>query len=366
VRFQSFQFLPATAGSPIFPNVFSAIPQGTSGRPDVVFASADFSSPLIYQGQLSLEHELFSNFTLSGIYMATRGQRMPLFRDTNYFPAAQNVTYTVFADPRVGSATTCAGAIERTVSLPFYPGPSTNRPNAAYGRITAAESVVNTWYHGFVVQAKHRFTRGFQMQASFTVSKAIDNDQISQTFSAANQPLDPANVRQDYSLSNFDQRKRFTASAYWVLPFHGISSRPLRLALDGFQLSGILSLGDGRPYSALISGNPTPSGISTGILGVGGSTRVPWAGRNTLTGPGLATTDMRLARALRFSERMKLELIFEAFNVFNRTNITQINTTKYNLVNQVLFPRTDFATTSETGSNLLRERQLQLGARFTF
>jgi hypothetical protein len=291
---------------------------------------------------------------------------MPMFRDANLFPSTQNVLYTVCAQPRVGSSTTCTGDIERTVSLPFFPGPSTNRPNPAYGRITAAESVVNTWYHGFVVQAKHRFSQGFQMQASFTVSKAIDNDQISQTFSSPNQPLNPFNVRDDYSLSNFDQRKRFSASAYWILPFHNLGSRPLRLALDGFQLSGIVAFGDGRPFSPGISGNPTPSGISTGILGVGGSSRVPWEGRNTLTTPGLATTDMRLARAFRLSERMKLEFIFEAFNVFNRVNITGINTTQYNLVNLVLFPRTDFATTQETGSNLLRERQLQLGARFTF
>ena len=93
---------------------------------------------------------------------------------------------------------------------------------------------------------------------------------------------------------------------------------------------------------------------------------MPWVGRNTFTSPGLATTDLRVARAIRFSERMKLELIWEAFNLFNRVNVTAINTTQYNLVGSTLFPRTDFQTTRETGTNLSRERQMQLGARFTF
>ena len=63
---------------------------------------------------------------------------------------------------------------------------------------------------------------------------------------------------------------------------------------------------------------------------------------------------------------LKLELIAEAFNLFNRVNITRINVAQYNIRGSVLFPRPDFASIQETGNNLTRERQLQLGARFTF
>ena len=366
VRFQSFSFQPATAGSPLFPQVFAAIPQGTSARPDVVVASSDFSNPLIYQGQFSIEQELFQNFTVTGIYLATRGQRMPLFRDTNLFPSNQQVAYAVCGAPQVTGSTTCS-QIQQTASVPFFPGPSTNRPNAAYGRITVVDSVVNTWYHGFVFQAKQRFSKGFQMQASLTISKAIDDDQSSITFSTFNQPLNPFDVRGDRSLSDFDQRKRFSMSGYWILPFGGIESRPVRAILNGFQLSGILNLADGRPYSGGINGNPGPSFVqSGGILGVGGSNRVPFVGRNTFTSPGFASVDVRLARAFRLSERMKLELIWEAFNLLNRTNVTGLNTLQYNVVGTTLFPRPDFGTASATGTNLVRERQMQLGARFSF
>ncbi len=365
IRFQRFQFLPATSGSPLFPTVFSGIPQGTAGRPDAVFASADFTNPLIYQMELTIEQELFRNFTVSGVYMSTRGQRLPLFSDMNLFPTTQQATYPVCAVPRAGTSTTCS-QVERTISVPFFLGPNTNRPFPAYGRLTIAESVVNTWYNGFVIEAKHRFSRGFQMRASLTISKAHDNDQSSQTFTGTNQPLNPLNVRQDYSLSDFDQRKRFTVAAHWIPPFDKIGSTAVRKALNGFQLSTIVILADGRPYSGTISGDPSPQGVTTGLLGVGGSSRAPWVGRNTFTTPGLATVDVRVARAIRFTERIKLELIAEAFNLANRVNITRINATQYDLTSNVLFPRTDFATRAETGSNLLRERQLQLGARFTF
>jgi hypothetical protein len=102
------------------------------------------------------------------------------------------------------------------------------------------------------------------------------------------------------------------------------------------------------------------------LLGVGGSSRVPFRGRNVFTGPGGATVDSRLAREFRIKERMRVQFIAEAFNLFNRNNVTSITTTEYNIRSTVLFPRTDFRAVSATGTNLMRERQLQLGARFVF
>jgi hypothetical protein len=180
--------------------------------------------------------------------------------------------------------------------------------------------------------------------------------------------LNATNLRQDYALSDFDQRKRFTMSGYYVPPFSRIQNRYLRNALDGFQLSAILALYDGRPFSGSLSGNPTPAGTTSGPLGMGGSSRMFWVGRNVYTSPGGATLDARLAREFRIKERMRLQLIAESFNVLNRLIISRINTTAYSVGSgtTVLFPRTDFKTMSEAGSNLVRERQYQLGARFQF
>jgi hypothetical protein len=361
-RFKSYSFIPTTAGSPLFPNVLADVPTGAAGRPDAVFAAADFANPLIYQMEFSIEQEVFKNFTLTGTYLSSRGQRLPLFRDTNLFPQTQSATYTVCADPQVGSSTTCSN-VARTFTVPFFSGA---RPNPNFGYLTSAESVVNSWYNGFVLQAKKRFSHGIQLQASLTIAKAQDNGQSLITFTSTNQPLNPFDLRQDYALSNLDQRKRFTMSAVWQPSLAGVSSRAVRGAFGGFQLSGILMLADGRPYSGGTSGNPTPAGILGGLIGVGGSSRVPFVGRNTFTDPGAAVVDVRLAREFKFTERLRWQIMVEGFNIFNRVLITGINATQYNVRGAVLFPNPAFQSISSTGTNLMRERQYQLGTRFTF
>ncbi|MBZ5579822.1 MAG: carboxypeptidase regulatory-like domain-containing protein [Acidobacteriia bacterium] len=361
-RFKSYSFIPSSAGSPVFPNVLPAVPSGSGAKSDVVFATSDFAQPLIYQAQFSVEQEIFHNFTLSAVYMLNRGTRLPVFVDTNLYPSTQTATYTVCGSPQVGSSTACANPAS-TFTVPFWSGA---RPNTNYGYMTAVESVVNTWYNGLVIQAKKRFSKGFQLQAGFTWSKAQDDDQNSTTFTASNTPMNSFDLKNDYSLSDFDQRRRFSLSGVWQLPTGNIQSKPLRRIVHGFQLSGILTLADGRPYSGTTSGNPSPAGILGGLLGVGGSSRVPFVGRNTMTNPGVANADARLAREIKFSERMRLQLIFEAFNVTNRVQITGINTTQYNVRTLTLFPRTDFQQVSGAGTNLFGPRQLQLGARFSF
>ena len=366
VRFKSYSFIPTTAGSPLFPSVLSSIPSGSGVKSDVVFATPDFANPVIYQTQFSVEHEFFHNFTLSAVYMLNRGQRMPVYVDTNLFAPTQTATYTVCGSPQVGSSTSCANPVG-AFSVPFFSGA---RPNPNYGYLTGVESVVNTWYNGLVIQARKRFSKGFQLQAGFTWSKAQDDDQNSTTFTATNSPMNPFDLKNDYSLSDFDQRKRFTLSGVWQLPTQNIQSKTLRAIVNGFQLSGILTLADGHPYSGSTSGNPSPAGIQGGLLGVGGSgnayNRVPFIGRNTYTYPGIANGDARIARDFKFTERVRLQLIFEAFNVTNRVQITGLNTTQFNVRSTTLFPRTDFQTISSAGTNLNRERQLQLGARFSF
>ena len=49
-------------------------------------------------------------------------------------------------------------------------------------------------------------------------------------------------------------------------------------------------------------------------------------GRNTLEGPGFASFDMRVAREFRLNERVTAEFSGDFFNLFNRTNITDLNT----------------------------------------
>jgi hypothetical protein len=198
----------------------------------------------------------------------------------------------------------------------------------------------------------------------------MDDDQNSQTFTTSESALNPLNLKQDYSLSDFDQRKRFTLQGVWELPTHGIQNPWTKRLVDGFQISGIVVAADGRPYSGSISGSPGAPGVvgtTSGPIGVGGSSRFPGVGRNTFIGPGAASLDMRLSRDIRIKEHIRWSLIAETFNLTNRYEITSINTTQYSIGGgTILFPQSSFQTRSGAGTNLFGPRQFQLGTRFTF
>ncbi len=89
--------------------------------------------------------------------------------------------------------------------------------------------------------------------------------------------------------------------------------------LRDFKFSSLLSAQSGRRYNVFAgsdaNGDGNPLSDRPGVLG-----------RNTLEGPGFATFDMRVAREVRINERVSAEFSFDLFNLFNRTNITDLNT----------------------------------------
>ena len=52
-------------------------------------------------------------------------------------------------------------------------------------------------------------------------------------------------------------------------------------------------------------------------------------GRNVLQGPGLATTDLSLAKRFALTERFNLQFRAEFFNMFNRANFNTPNPVVY-------------------------------------
>ena len=237
-------------------------------------------------------------------------------------------------------------------------------------------------------------SHGVELLANYTFSRSIDDGAVAGangTFYGTDWPLDPKNQVQENSLSDLDQRYRFVGSAvYAPQMFSHLSSKPLRLALDGFSFSLIGTVSAGQPVFAQISGFPS-GGVDYGVTGgevtnTGGSTggRPPQYGRNTIIGPGLRNVDFRIMREFRIYERARLQFIGEAFNIFNHTNIAAVNTTAFNFVaaggtltstikcpttsNGCLSPNAAFlAPTSSTSTNgLYGSRQLQFSAKLVF
>ena len=65
---------------------------------------------------------------------------------------------------------------------------------------------------------------------------------------------------------------------------------------------------------------------------------------------------------------MNLEFLAEGFNLTNRTQVTNVNSTEYNLnfTTGIYTASSTFGQVTETGATLFRERQIQLAARFEF
>jgi hypothetical protein len=109
-------------------------------------------------------------------------------------------------------------------------------------------------------------------------------------------------------------------------------------------------------------------------MGTGGQQRLPLLGRNSFRYGNFYNTDLRLSRRIYFGERRELELLGEAFNLFNHENVTGRSATLYTVYNSysgssstpLLQYDSDFNTPTAAASTLYRERELQFGARLYF
>ena len=95
-------------------------------------------------------------------------------------------------------------------------------------------------------------------------------------------------------------------------------------------------------------------------------------GRDTMISPGLANMDISVQKNFRVTENQKLQFRAEAFNLFNRVNLSNPGTTPYSssdVPSSAAFgvPTTNCANNGcQISSTDLRPRTLQLGLKYTF
>jgi hypothetical protein len=349
---------------PIYPNLLVPVGSTTTNvvvRPAVQYFANNFQLPLIHQTDLVLERQISRNTAVSISYLGSFGKYLPNFVDTNLPPPAGTVTYNVADGP-------FAGQVYR---FPYFLGA---RPNPAFNQITEIRSDVFSKYHALVLQANRRLTDGLQFQMNYTLSRASDNGQSSVTFTSNNLPFNAFDQTAENSLSNFDRRHKFVASVVYNTDFASLKDNAAgRAIFNGWTFAPILNAFSGARYTGTINGNFTPAsfGLSGstpggGVNGSGGSGRFAGAPRNFFKQPKIWYFDMRVSRRFHIKENMNFEVLAEGFNLFNRTQVTTVQTTLYNLSGTTLSLNPAFGSTTGADSTLFRERQIQLGARFQF
>jgi hypothetical protein len=289
-------------------------------------ASSDYASAYTQQASLGVQHAWNGNLVINANYLFVSGLRILRSRDRNLLPAPVDPGLGV----RVWSLTARGPDLFRDVSLV---------------QDNVYESTGRSFYHGITLELESRVSRRIRVNANYTLSKAID-DVVD--FNADFQPNDQLNLRAERALSSFDQRHKFAGYASVEMP-------------RGFVLTPIVRGNSGRPFNLLVGYDLNEDFHST-------TDRPPFAGRNTGKGPSFWTVDARVTRHVRLGEDARLELIGEAFNIFNRLNYRSVNNTVGLMPppfdvsgRRDLKPGQPLAFTSAFDA-----RRIQLGARLSF
>ncbi len=345
--------------APIYPNL---IPPGTLTNPAVQYFASNFQLPRIQQLDAVVEREIAHNTVVSASYLFSYGQFLPNFIDTNLNPQNSSIFLPAIGGP-------FAGQVYRQ---PLFTGA---RPNTSFGQITEIRSDVYSKYHALVLQFNRRMTKGLQVQSNYTLSRAFDNGQTSATFTLGNAPFNAFDQNGDAALSNFDRRHKFVASLVYNTSYKNKDNQVARALLNGWTIAPIFNWFSGQRYSGNISGSPSGT-TAGGVNGSGGSNRYGLISRNFFKQPSIQYLDLRLSRRFSIGEKAKIELLGEAFNLFNRTEVTSVNTTIYSFQSNAancpgvgapcLTFNTPFGQTTGADSTLFRERQVQLAVRFEF
>lgn len=291
---QTGHFVP---GAPTMANPFSGFVFPGAGAGGINVIANDMQNPMVQQFNLGVQWEFAKNWVLSADGIHNLG------------------THFIIGVP------------SGTVFNPVVGGPDV---------VKVLSSSVNTHYDGLLLSVDHRFSNGFSFHSAYTLSKALNyanDDQI--PFS--NGPLDPTNLRREYGPTPNDQRHRLVLSGTVDLPY-------------GFQISPILTVASAVPMDILL-----PDGSSripqiqrnaggrqfknaaelnrfiTQLNANGGvdGEPMPLVDPNAHFADTFSSLDLRLAKAIRFRERASLELIGEAFNLFNTVNVLGISNTNY-------------------------------------
>ena len=206
-----------------------------------------------------------------------------------------------------------------------------------FGSINAQTSDGNSTYNALNVDLKKRFSNHFQFLASYTWSHSIDDSSDLQTLLL---PQDNRNFGAERADSLFDQRHRFVFSGVIASPSRWASEGGFHRALSNFTIAPIFEWSSGRPFNILSNqdtnndqSNQTdrPAVLDNGTLCVPGTQGCVGLitngvftsgslGRNFGLTHNYMSLDLRVAKLVPLGERVRLELIAEGFNLFNRFN----------------------------------------------
>jgi outer membrane receptor protein involved in Fe transport len=355
-------------------------PQPTLRNPDPKMKTA-----YAEQWDLSVDHEVLKNTTVSLAYSGSRGVHQ----------------YSLSNFNRVGAGNVYLG----------YPR-VTSRLNLQYASANSRGANGDSYYHGMNVgfRTANLLNWGITATANYTWSHAIDDTSSTFTDYSANNNntgfLDPFQPKLDLGDADYDARHRFTTSVVWDLPFAKNSGRLMKAIFGGYSFAPVYTYSSGNPFSVFdcslvpftvcpraifdtaashsgtgsyttddpnnfnyltLPGFSTTStgsygqyagpGTGTGefptcstpaVFGVSAATGCAWptnmSRRNAFRGPSVWNLNLGAFKNIDVTERVKLRLSAEVENLFNHHNMFIVG----NGVNDVSFTTLSGSRCSDT------------------
>jgi len=198
-------------------------------------------------------------------------------------------------------------------------------------RIDVEQSVGRSRYDGLNLSYRRRLSHHFTLNTNYVLSRAVAYNGNSAAF--RNRPTDLNDVfaEHDFGPTPNDERHRLVVSGLVDLPL-GIQVAPIMqlasarpyTAIQGIDVFG---WGGGRGNAQAIVNTSNPNDLLANVSKTAAELRACLAagtckqvGFNTLRGQAFYQLDARLSKDIKFSERAKLKLIFQAFDLTNRAN----------------------------------------------
>jgi hypothetical protein len=302
------------------------------------------STPHQIQWNFNIEHEVMANTVASVGYVGSHGIDLWAQKDFN-FPIGE-----------MGPSGLLTYGTYNAASNSMVPNP---RPNPAYNYLSMADTVAYSHYNALQASLNRRFSRGFQLQVSYTYSKSIDDSSGTYGLDGGGAFSNPESFTADRGLSNFNRTDNFRVSGVYNLPYtgHGVVGQ----ALGGWQMNAIYTYLSGAPFSIGTISNrltnqaayasPRPNAVAgcdlyTGVSAEQAASGRPWfnvncfapapvgtfgdAGRDTIIGPNLWDMDFALQKNWKVKENFRIQFKAEAFNVLNHPSFQAPIATAFN------------------------------------
>lgn len=256
--------------------------------------------PYSEQASLGIDQELGKGLVLSASYLFVASHKQIRPVNLNVCPPGGFSDSATFCPP--ASAVGFPPDNKLPDGKDAFSGPLYSNAGLMYFLDNTGVSV----YHGGTIGISDRLGKYVRFNANYTYSHTMDDGTFT-TFVSTPQDLYRRDLEKADSVQ--DVRHRFVAN--FVL------QGPDKKILRNFELSNILNLQSGRPFTIFV-GNDTNNDTNPV------TDRVGLSRRNSYRGDHLYADDVRIAYKFGFAERKNLQLALDVFNVFNRQNVDEV------------------------------------------